>query len=482
MKPIINLLLLLIPFINFGQVKIVNNRLSFINSTYLGGEQRNFYGNYAPDTLEIIWKTYLGKGETTISRKSGNRTWSGSGWTGQPLLVEENDSLFLIQPTFNHSLKKISAEEGKIIWSSPFNDVLKGTGTIYFNNKAKNKEDEIIIFQGSRLGFGNYLDSLPVESFKAISYRTGKSLWIHNSSLTDSYSRDVDGSCLVIKDTLYIGLENGLFTKMSPIKTFVEDSILRPEIYSQHKLYFPNDIKTHGGNLVTEGSIAKLGNKLYIPSGSGYLFEYDITLDSLTSKWYFGSDIDGSAVVTSDSCILVSIEKQYISGKGGLVKINPKKKGNLGIEWYFPTENTSFLGWEGGVIGSASTNTNCNVFPDHELIAIAGIDSLLYLIDSKNLDSINSWVEGPNKTNLYRKPLLLDKKVIKKSISTPLIIGDKVIACGYNGVYLFRINYEHKLDFVAHLKIGEIESTPFVWNGRIYIGSRNGYLYCLGRS
>lgn len=130
----------------FCQPQKINDTLTFINYTYLRGEQRNFYGNYAPDTLEIIWKTYLGKGKTTISRKAGDRLWAGSGWTGQPLMIEENDSLYLLQPTFNHSLKKISAYSGHIIWSSPFNDVLKGSGTIYFNPKAKTKKDQIIIF------------------------------------------------------------------------------------------------------------------------------------------------------------------------------------------------------------------------------------------------------------------------------------------------------------------------------------------------
>ena len=65
-------------------------------------------------------------------------------------------------------------------------------------------------------------------------------------------------------------------------------------------------------------------------------------LDDLTNNWFFGSDIDGSAVITKDSCILVNIEKQYINGKGGLVKINPRIKGKKVFEWYFHTENTSF--------------------------------------------------------------------------------------------------------------------------------------------
>ena len=99
---------------------------------------------------------------------------------------------------------------------------------------------------------GNYLDSIPVESFKAINYDSGITLWTHNSKMTHNYSRDVDGSCLVIDDTLYIGLENGLFTKMSPTETYLKDSIARPIIFDQDTCYFKSDIKKHRGNLVTE--------------------------------------------------------------------------------------------------------------------------------------------------------------------------------------------------------------------------------------
>lgn len=481
MKTLSFLLFSFYSLISFCQPQKINDTLTFINSTYLGGEQRNFYGNYAPDTLEVIWKTYLGKGKTTISRKAGDRLWAGSGWTGQPLLVKEKDSLYLLQPTFNHSLKKISAHTGHIIWSSPFNDVLKGSGTIYFNHKAKNKKEQIIIFQGSRLGHGNYLDSLPVESFKAISYQDGSSIWTHNSRMTASYSRDVDASCLVIEDTLYIGLENGLFTKMSPSEFTIKDSVNRPIIYDQDSLYYNSDRTLHGGNLVTEGSIARIKNKIYIPSGSGHLFEYDMNCDSITKEWFFGSDIDGSVVVTKDSCILVSIEKQYISGQGGLIKVNPKKEGRSAFEWYYPTPNTDFFGWQGGIIGTSSISDYISVFPDRYLSVFSGIDSLIYLIDYGELDSLKEWVAGPNEKYYYPSPKLLDSYQINRSISTPLIIGNKIVACGYQGVFLFKINTEFKLELLSHLNIGEIESTPFVWDGRIYIGSRNGYLYCLGR-
>jgi hypothetical protein len=58
------------------------HNIELINKTFLGNWQRNYYGNYAPEKLDILWKHYLGKGITVISTKIGEREWAGSGWTG----------------------------------------------------------------------------------------------------------------------------------------------------------------------------------------------------------------------------------------------------------------------------------------------------------------------------------------------------------------------------------------------------------------
>ena len=108
-----------------------SQEIRLINSTFLGSEGRNYYGNNAPDQLNVKWKYYLGKGKTTISRKLGDREWAGAGWTGQPLLIEEGDSLFIIQGCYDHHLKKLNAETGKLVWQYKFDDVVKGTGTIW---------------------------------------------------------------------------------------------------------------------------------------------------------------------------------------------------------------------------------------------------------------------------------------------------------------------------------------------------------------
>jgi hypothetical protein len=83
------------------------------------------------------------------------------------------------------------------VWQYKFDDVVKGTGTIWENPNDTNPETRFIILQGSRLGVGNYLDTKHIPSFRAISYMTGQNRRL-DKKWTDSYSRDVDGSPLII--------------------------------------------------------------------------------------------------------------------------------------------------------------------------------------------------------------------------------------------------------------------------------------------
>ncbi len=460
------------------------SRIQVLIGTFRGNDRRNYYGNKAPDNLHLLWKLYLGKGETVISRNLGKRIWAGAGWTGQPLLVRENGKLFLIQGAYDHHLKKIDADHGKIIWQYTFDDVVKGTGTIWHNTHARNPEEEYIIFQGSRLGTSHYLDAPHVPSFRAISLATGKELWRFDSKWTQSYSRDVDGSALVLHDTLYIGLENSLFTVLDPNpgKASVRDSMLQPRIIQEIKLYNKEDVIRHKYNVVTESSPGHLDPWIFITSGSGHVFRYNMKTRRLDWNFYIGSDMDGSPVVTRDSCILVSVGKQYIPGPGGIFKLDPRKPPAQAVVWFQPTANDSVGSWAGGVIGTPAINDYYQPDGQPPLATFIGIDGYLYLIQHQCLQPDTLHI-GPDSLTTYPLPCLLARKHIGPSISSPLLVGNKLIAAGYNGLYLYLIeNKQNKI----HLKLldhfnAPFEATPIVWNGRIYVASRNGFLYCFGK-
>jgi len=447
-----------------------------INGTFLGNSERNYYGEGSPSTLDVVWRHNLGEGETVIGRKTGSVHLKGAGWTGQPLMIKEGRDTFLIQGAYDHNLKKISASDGKLVWQYKFNDVIKGTGTFWHNKTERSAEKRYIILQGSRLGTHHYFDAEEIYSYRAISYTSGEELWRHNSKRTRSYSRDVDASALIENDTAYIGLENSYFTVFNPDPDSArqDSAYYLPHIYLQRLLYHPEDIIKHKGNLVTEGSPSKIGRRIYIASGSGHVWGYDMDSQKLVWDFFIGSDIDGSPVVTKDSCLLVSVEKQYIDGPGGILKLDPAKPPSEAVRWFFPVEDTLYSGWEGGVIGSVAVTDSYN---DENLAAFMGIDGKLYIV-RHDLTQKDSVVGFDGKT-YFPCPELVYKYEVGASISTPVFTKDRLVACGYGGIYLFSYS-ENEFQLMAR-KPYMVESTPFIAKNRIFIASRNGNLYCLGK-
>jgi len=464
---------------NKSSIEEVIDEIQIENSTFLGNEKRNFYGKVAPNNLEIKWKIPLGGGNTFVY--SEMKTWYGSGWTGQPLVIKEKDKLFLIQGAYDHNLKKINAETGEIIWQYKFDDVIKGTGTIWKNENANSLEESILIIQGSRRGNNKSLSSDIVPSLRTISYFTGEELWRLNVERTDSYSRDVDGSGLIIDDLLYIPLENGLFAVLDPNPENTEEinGYNYPKVLEEHLLYEEEDIAKHGGNLVAESSVSRIANHLYVAAGSGHVYGYNLETRKIDWRFDIGSDIDGSAIVTNDNCLLISVEKQYIDGKGGIFKLDPSKKPEESVVWYFPTENRSLSNWEGGVIGSCAVNDYSKREDYPSIAAFTAIDGNLYVVEHDSIDYNKGKVLGPDNKTKYYTPELLFKENVGGSISTPLITDNKLIAAGYGGIFLYKFDKSMNFELLDHYS-SSFESTPVVANEKIFVGSRDGSMYCFG--
>ena len=470
------------------EVKLLRSSLDSIEiliSTFLGNETRNYYGNKAPDNLKVNWKFYLGEGLSPAYNTQ--KIWKGAGWTGQPLLVKEKGELYIIQGAFDYSLRKLKAETGELIWEYKYDDILKGTGSIWVNNNAEKIEDRYIIIQGSRKGWDKNKDSLYCTSLRAVSYITGKEKWRMNSVATDSYTRDVDASALIINDTAYIPLENGLFTIFDPNYKHQKelDGMLQPTIFKQLQYYNQADIDAHGDDLVPEASPTLFDNKIYTPSGTGWLYGYNIKKMENDWEYYIGADLNGSLPLTDDSCLLVAVEKQYIEGRGGVLKLDPRKSPENSVVWFFPTENFEWLHWEGGLIGSVAINDNYITENEQHIAIFIDVAGYLYLIDHTQTEP-DRLVLAPNNIDKFPTPKLLAKEKIVGTIATPIIVDDKIIAPTDKGLFLYQIIIDKEknvsLKLLDKIKDISIDATPIVWNGKIYIASLDGYLYCLGNN
>ncbi|MDF1551284.1 MAG: PQQ-binding-like beta-propeller repeat protein, partial [Bacteroidales bacterium] len=283
--------------------------IQIIVKTFRGNEQRNYYGENAPKRLRLIWKISLGSGKSVV--KDVPRIWTGAGWTGQPLLFLEKGKPYLIQGAYDYNLRKIDAKTGKVAWAYKFDDIIKGTGTIWENPDPDLPENRFVIMQGSRYGAKNDWEAKVIPSFRGISLITGKELWRMNVKQTYSYSRDVDGSAIVVNDTAYIGLENGIFTVFNPDNKYAQlkDDILQPKIYRENRLFNDSDVLLHGVNFVTEASPTLIGNKIVIGACSR-VYAYNLDTKKFDWNFYVATDIDGTTVVTDDNKVLVTLERQ----------------------------------------------------------------------------------------------------------------------------------------------------------------------------
>jgi outer membrane protein assembly factor BamB len=208
------------------------------------------------------------------------------------------------------------------------------------------------------------------------------------------------------------------------------------------------------------------------------VYGYNIKKKCIDWDFFIGSDMDGSPVVTSDSCILVAVEKQYINGPGGIFKLDPSKKPEKAVEWFFPTGDFTFSDWEGGVIGSASVSHRTQLAGYPEIAAFSAIDGNLYVVHQDKTVAGKKAI-GPDGKQSFDVPQLLFRYKTGPSISTPIIIGNRILAAGYGGIYLFEFDKYMHFSLLSHQPFG-CESTPFAYRGRVYIASRNGNLYCLG--
>jgi outer membrane protein assembly factor BamB len=469
-------------------------------STYLGDETRRLYGlGPAPRKLRLIWKTFIGGGMTSPVGKGPNEPWSGSGWTGQPVIVRDKGKLYLLWGAFDRKLHKIELKSGKIVWEYSFDDIIKSSPTVIEDPKPDSDADRFIVMAGSRRGWPSGFGDSDLAPYRAVSVGTGKELWRLPVPLTASYSRDVDGSGFFYRNRMYSGVESGWFYKLDPFKTESWNGHRKPKIIAERLLLGDSSAASHGGNLVLEASPSLLDDVIYIASGAGHV--YGMRRSDLKVVWDFktGSDMDGTTVPTANGKLLVAVEKQYIGGHGGILMLDPSKSPSKSVVWFFPTGDRNLGDWEGGVIGSVAVNDTYDPWGRRpRLASFMAIDGNLYVVSQT---TTSGSAPGPNGDGPYPTPRVIAKFPVGGSISTPIMVDDTIVAAGYdNRIHLYRIKYKaavkgddgalkspsgdwftvsvtEKDSFAGS---GAFESTPVMWKGRIFIGCRDGSLYCVG--
>ncbi|MFA4965480.1 MAG: PQQ-binding-like beta-propeller repeat protein [Thermoleophilia bacterium] len=472
--------------------------------TFLGDYGRRFYGlGPAPDRLDVLWRVRLGSGWSSGKYDDDPPSeWAGSGWTGQPSLVVDGGRPYVIAGGYDYNLRRIDALTGEVVWKYAFDDIIKSSPAVFANPRPTGEDDRYIVLAGSRRGYPYELADPRVAPYRALTWGSGTELWRLPVPQTKSYSRDCDGSGFYYGGRVYIGVESGWYYALDPFTTEAWRGHRRPRVVAQRLLLGDGRAKPHGGNLVLEASAAAVGGRVYIASGAGHV--YGLRRADLSVAWdyFIGSDLDGSPVPTRRGRLLQAVEKQYIEGKGGVLSLDPSKPPGQATEWFFPTGDREVGEWKGGVLGSVAVNDEYDRGGRRPaLCAFTGIDGYLYLVSQDTAAA--KTVKGPNGEPGLKTPVLVAKVWNGGGISTPIIVGDALVAAGYDQrVHLYKLTYRRaqegaegalpsangdgrfwtvslreRAQFFAP---AAFEATPILWDGRVYIGCRDGWFYCLG--
>ena len=481
-------------------------------ATFLGTGSRRFYGlGPAPQRLDVIWKTRIGGGWTEGKFQGDPKMyWSGTGWTGQPALVEDGGRLWLLIGGYDHKIHRIDAETGKIVWASDVGDVIKSSPSVVANPHPTSGDDRYLVLAGSRRGLGYPMGDPRIASYRAVTFGSGKEVWRLPVPRTQNYTQDVDASGFLLDGMDYIGIEPGWFYALDPFHTQPwsagGQTHAKPVVVHSKLLIATGDVtpaRTHkpdGANLALEASPSLLGDTVFVSSGAGHVYGMRASDLAVVYDYRTRSDMDGTPVTTRSGKLLVAIEKEYIPGHGGVMMLDPTRKGRRSPVWYFPTGDRQVAEWKGGVIGSAAVNDEYgggDRYPP--LAAFIGIDGWLHVVSQDTLAA--GTVTGPDGHTRFRTPVEVWKGWLNAAVSTPIFSQDSLIAAGYDDkVHLYHIDYAPAAQGAAGalrspdghwwtVHFGEratftggsaFESTPVLWDGRVYIGCRDGYFYCLG--
>ena len=425
--------------------------------TFRGSPTRSWYGGGpVPLMPEVLWR-FPEQGDLCSLSTTGGRTtnWCGIGWTGQPAVWELENETWLAIGAYDRGIHVLNASTGTPILE-PFvtGDIVKGSLTV-------DPDGFPLIYSGSRDGQLRILafdrpDRL-VELWSMAGDEVNPMMW----------NDDWDGAPLILKDYLITGGENSWFhivrlnRSLDPSGRVAVD----PEIVFQAPGWDRELLAALGDNNVSiENSLAISGDTVWFANSGGLVQGWDLSPlqtgdDPVRNfRWWMGDDVDATIVIDDEGFLYVAAEYERATTRsqevGQLVKLDPSKP-ETPVVWSVHEDRTLPGGFwstpalHGDVLFVATTNSG-------KLMSLDRYSGKSFCGLSVSRDRYG---------------------VLRVVVEDILLIGD---CGGHLRAYGVEQPDVEPIE-IWRVEIGGcLEATPTVWEGRIYIGSREGGLFALG--
>jgi hypothetical protein len=423
--------------------------------TFRGNPTRTWYGTgpvprAAPATLWRFPKTGSMCSESTDG--AGTRVWCGSGWTGQPAVFERDGRTWVVFGAYDRAVHFLDADTGEqLLPDFPTGDIIKGSVTV-------DPDGYPLVYSGSR---DNYFHVIaidrdrPVELWKLSAKAVSPTLW----------NDDWDGSALIIDDYLFEGGENSQFHIVKLNRGYDGQGrvTVAPELVFHAPGWDAELLAAIGDkNVSIENSVAIHGDVVYFANSGGLVQGWDISglkdgrAPERVFRYWAGDDIDASIVVDEAGALYVGVEYERGTERskqvGQLIKLDPTRPDDP-LVWKVDDRSTR----PAGVWGTPALHRDIAVF-DTNGGEVLGVD--------RTTGAVRWKLKLPGPT--WQSPVVVDDV---------LLIGD---CSGVMHAYdLADTTVAPKPLWTVKIG-GCIESTPAVWQGRLYFGTRAGAFHALG--
>ncbi len=429
---------------------------------FRGNPTRSFFGTGDLSQEPSVKWTYPDSAMCSTSTNLGETTqWCGMGWTGQPAVWERPDGITeLIFGAYDSAVHFVNAETGEDLMPKfQTGDLIKGSVSL-------DPDGYPLLYFGSR---DNKYRILSLDGEEAVE------LWSMDAlDVPGTWNDDWDSNGAVVDDILYEGGENSWFFAVELNRGYDSEGkvTVDPEILVQLPGYDDEFIDLSGGNVSIENSPVLYEQRVYFANSGGRIIGLDVSNvregeAPVVFDYWAGGDIDASLVVDADGMLYAAVNvkpDQVAPGYrtqanidrtrevGQLLKLDPYADGDprlWGVDLTAGSEQAGTWSTPAVYQGVVYNNT---------------MQGSLIAVDAETGEII--WSD----------------EVGWHSWSSPAIVDGMLVTATCNGdVRGYSLEDPRSPVRQWTVDLGEtcLESTPAIWNGAIYIGSRDGYLRAL---
>ena len=429
-------------------------------TTFRGNATRTYYGEGPlPKHPVVLWEYPRDGALCGSSSASGvTKQWCGTGWTGQPNVVPRDDGTIEVREgAYDYHYHFLNGRTGQPLRPDfATGDLAKGSAT-------SDPDGFPLYYGGSR---DNLLRIIALDRSRPTQ------LWSVNATSSvpnPVWNSDWDGAPLIVGDYLLEGGENSWFYVIRLNRHYDEKGLVQvdPKIVmtvpgwdDQLLADLPDD------EISIENSVAFHDGVVYFANSGGLVQGWDIS-DVLNGgthyervfRFWDGDDTDATIAIDEEGFLYVGVEYQRFNERGKqvgqIIKLDPRRP-KAPLVWSVPVTRIGFEG-AGGTWGTPAIYGDM-VYDTTAAGELLGIDR-----DTGKV--------------------VWDIQIAAPTIASPVPIDGTLVVGDCAGVlHAFDISKPHarpKELWTVELS-GCIESTPAVWHGMLWLGTRGGKFYGIG--